>query len=98
MWSNFLLEEKFDLLLSKKEKLNSLFKEVHKIYPSASQSQIIPMVLGSAKNASKRAFELQQEGFYVLPINPPTVPVNTSRLRISLCADIDFEEICSIFG
>ena len=98
MWSNFLLEEKFDLLLLQKEKLNLLFNKVHKIYPSVSSSQIIPMILGSSQNAKNKALELQKEGYYVLPINPPTVPVGTSRLRISLCADIEFEEICSIFG
>lgn len=98
MWSNFLLEEKFDLLLSKKEKLNSLFKKVHQIYPSISSSQIIPVILGDAQTATQRAQELQNKGFYVLPINPPTVPVGTSRLRISLTSDIEFEEICNIFG
>ena len=98
MWSNFLLEEKFDLLLSKKEKLNLLFNKVHKIYPTISQSQIIPMIIGLATDAKNKALELQNKGFYVLPINPPTVPVGTSRLRISLCADINFEEICNIFG
>ena len=71
---------------------------MHKIYPSVSSSQIIPMILGSSQNAKNKALELQKEGYYVLPINPPTVPVGTSRLRISLCADIEFEEICSIFG
>lgn len=98
MWSNFLLEEKLDLLRSKKEKLNSLFNKVHKIYPSISQSQIIPIVLGEAKSAINKAIELQQKGYYVLPINPPTVPTGTSRLRISLTSDIEFEEICNIFG
>lgn len=98
MWSNFLLEEKFDLLLSKKEKLNSLFNKVHQIYPSISSSQIIPVILGDAQTTTQKAQELQNKGFYVLPINPPTVPVNTSRLRISLTSDIEFEEICNIFG
>ena len=98
MWSNFLLEEKFDLLQTKKEKLNTLYKKVHKIYPTISSSQIIPIILGSAQNANAKANELQNKGFYVLPINPPTVPIGTSRLRISLTADIEFEEICSIFG
>lgn len=98
MWSNFLLEEKFDLLKEKKEKLNSLFKKVHKIYPSISSSQIIPVILRDAKTTTNKALELQQKGYYVLPINPPTVPVNTSRLRISLTSDLEFEEICNIFG
>ncbi|MBQ7287985.1 MAG: pyridoxal phosphate-dependent aminotransferase family protein [Candidatus Gastranaerophilales bacterium] len=98
MWSNFLLEEKFELLKEKKEKLNSLFKKVHKIYPTISSSQIIPVVLGESDVTRKKALELQQQGFYVLPINPPTVPKGTSRLRISLTSEIEFEEICNIFG
>jgi len=98
MWSNFLLEEKFNLLQEKKEKLNSLFCKIHKIYPSISSSQIIPIILGDAKNASQKAKELQKQGYYILPINPPTVPSGTSRLRLSLTSDIEFEEICNIFG
>ena len=97
MWSEFLLSEKFDLLKEKKEKLNSLFKKVHSIYPTISRSQIIPVVLGSAEKTVQTAKKLQQEGFYVLPINPPTVPKNTSRLRLSLCADIEFDEIKPLF-
>ena len=71
---------------------------MHKVFPSVSGSQIIPIVLGDAKNATDKALELQKKGFYVLPINPPTVPVGTSRLRISLTSDVEFEEICNIFG
>ena len=71
---------------------------MHSIYPSASSSQIIPMVLGEADTTRKKALELQNKGYYVLPINPPTVPNGTSRLRISLTSDIEFEEICNIFG
>ena len=57
--------------------------------------EAIPEKLKSMKNwIVCGTNELQKEGFYVLPINPPTAPVDTSRLRISLCADIEFEEIC----
>lgn len=97
MWSNFLLEEKFSLLKEKQVKLRNLFNQVHKIYPSISSSQIIPIVLNDAKKTKDYALELQQKGYYVLPINPPTVPVGTSRLRISLCADIEFEEVKALF-
>jgi len=97
MWSNFLLNEKFNLLIQKKEKLKKLFNEIHKIYPTISQSQIIPVIIGNAKDTKQKAIELQNEGFYVLPINPPTVPVNTSRLRISLCSDIELDEIKKLF-
>lgn len=97
MWSNFLLNEKFDLLISKKEKLRNLFSEVHKIYPTISSSQIIPVILNDAAKTSAKALELQKSGYYVLPINPPTVPIGTSRLRISLTSDITFDEIKDFF-
>ena len=58
--------------------------------------QIIPVIIKDAKETSKKALELQKEGYYVLPINPPTVPVGTSRLRLSLTADMEFEEIESL--
>ena len=97
MWTNFLLEEKFELLKEKSSKLNELFDYIHKIYPTVSASQIIPVILGDAKKTAEFANILQQEGFYVLPINPPTVPVGTSRLRISLTSDIEFNEIERLF-
>ena len=93
LWSNFLLTEKFDFLISQKEKLNNLFKKVHKIYPTVSASQIIPVIIGESSKTKETALRLQKEGFYVLPINPPTVPLNTSRLRLSLTADMEFEEV-----
>ncbi len=97
MWSNFLLNEKFDILKLKKEKLNTLFSEVHKLYPTTSQSQIVPIVLGQSDKTSYFAADCQKEGYYVLPINPPTVPTGTSRLRISLTSDIEYCEIENLF-
>ena len=97
MWTNFLLTEKFELLKEKSEKLNDLFNYVHKIYPTISASQIIPIILGDAVKTKNKALELQSKGFYVLPINPPTVPVGTSRLRLSLNADITKEEVTELF-
>lgn len=97
LWSNFLLNEKFEYLINKKEKLNCLIKDVHILYPTISQSQIIPVVLKDAKKTSDFAKNMQNQGFYVLPINPPTVPLNTSRLRISLTSDIKKDELAKLF-
>jgi len=74
-----------------------LFNMVHKIYPTVSSSQIIPVVVGSAQKTNQLAKNLRNSNYYVLPINPPTVPLNTSRLRISLCSDIKEDEIKDFF-
>ena len=56
-------------------------------------SQIVPVILGENKKAVLAAKYLRENGFLVFPIRPPTVPPNTSRLRLSLTADIDMQEI-----
>ncbi len=56
-------------------------------------SQIVPVILGENKKAVLAAKYLRENGFLVFPIRPPTVPPNTSRLRLSLTADMDMQEI-----
>ena len=61
-----------------------------------SSSHIIPYVLGESERAVEVALRLQHEGFYLLPVRPPTVPPGTSRLRISLnaeCRDSDIDRL-----
>lgn len=98
MWSNFLLEEKKELLQNRKEKLESLYKKVHSMYPSISKSHIIPVILNDSTKTKNTAKFLQDNDYFVLPINPPTVPIGTSRLRVSLTSNIEFEEIKSFFN
>lgn len=52
----------------------------------ASQTPIQPILLGEPERAMKLAAHLRQKGFLVNAVRPPTVPKNTSRLRISLSA------------
>ena len=58
-----------------------------------SDSQIIPVIVKQNELALTHAHALQQAGFYVLPIRPPTVPVGTARIRICLTADISTAQI-----
>src|ERR1051326_2078364 len=58
-----------------------------------SDSQIIPLVLGSNETVLRFANVLTASGFSVSAIRPPTVPVNTSRIRISLNANLSFDNI-----
>lgn len=54
-------------------------------------SQIIPVVIGDVEKTIKTAKLLRENGFYILPIRPPTVPDNSSRLRLSLIYDHSIE-------
>jgi 8-amino-7-oxononanoate synthase len=54
-----------------------------------SDSPILPIVVGANEKAVAIASELQREGFDVRAIRPPTVPVGTARLRVSLNAGLD---------
>jgi 8-amino-7-oxononanoate synthase len=48
---------------------------------------IVPIVLGEDAIAMRAADALQEEGYDVRAIRPPTVPAGTARLRISIHAD-----------
>jgi 8-amino-7-oxononanoate synthase len=56
-------------------------------------SQIVPVILGSDEHALAVARGLQDKGFDVRAIRPPTVPEGTSRLRVSINALHSEEQI-----
>lgn len=51
-----------------------------------SQSAIQPIIIGKAEDALALSQQLLQQGLLVSAIRPPTVPPNSSRLRITLSA------------
>ncbi len=52
-----------------------------------SQSQIIPVLIGSPPEALRVSARVLESGFFIPAIRPPTVPSGTSRLRISICSN-----------
>jgi 8-amino-7-oxononanoate synthase len=61
------------------------------------KSQILPVLIGEDAKTMRVAAMLQDVGFDVRGIRPPTVPRGTSRLRISLTLNVD-EAIISALG
>ncbi len=59
----------------------------------APDSAVFSVVLGDAARAMRTSQRLREGGFLVKAIRPPTVPEGTSRLRISLCATHQPEDI-----
>jgi 8-amino-7-oxononanoate synthase len=57
---------------------------------------IQPVLLGDDALTLKVGEQLRRKGFLVGAIRSPTVPVGTSRLRISLCAEHSEQEVDSL--
>ncbi|MBS5199922.1 MAG: 8-amino-7-oxononanoate synthase, partial [Acinetobacter sp.] len=66
---------------------------VQKGYDSPSTSHIIPVIVGESQAAINKAMQVQASGFYAMPVRPPTVPKNSSRLRISLTSMVQQHEL-----
>lgn len=54
---------------------------------------IIPLIIGDAKRTMDIAAALQEAGFDVRGIRPPTVAIGSSRLRICISLNIDENDI-----
>lgn len=60
-------------------------------------SPIFPVILGEPERAVRASAFLRARGVLVKPIRPPTVPVGTSRLRFTVTAAHESEDIdCAI--
>ncbi len=63
------------------------------------ESPIVPIILGSTDRTLKASRLLQDEGFLVIAIRPPTVPDGTARLRVTFTAaheDADIARLADI--
>lgn len=58
----------------------------------AGDSPIIPLAVGNADRVMFQAAALRERGFLVGAVRPPTVPANSSRLRISLNMALRMED------
>lgn len=61
-----------------------------------SGSQIQPVMIGDNARALRVSERMQNEGFDVRAIRPPTVPDGTARLRISITLNVDESQIANM--
>jgi 8-amino-7-oxononanoate synthase len=66
--------------------------------PPGHRSPIIPVVLGSEQAALSASVALLEDGLWVPAIRPPTVPVGTSRLRVTLSAAHSDHDVSRLLG
>ena len=60
---------------------------------SVAQTPIVPVIVGQAETAMALSAHLKQAGFFAPAMRPPTVARGTSRIRLSLRADLRHEDL-----
>ena len=96
-WTHFIFERLPQLSKERThlEHLSAFLRQEveHRTQIMPSQTCIVPYILGENEATLAKAKELQEQGYYCLPIRPPTVPKGTSRIRLSLTADMTMDEV-----
>ena len=59
--------------------------------------QILPVIAGTDEAAVALAAALQQRGFDVRAIRPPTVPEGSARLRIAITLNVGIDDVTALF-
>lgn len=96
-WTNFIFQKVLQLNQSRQhlEKISQSLQQAlqSKGFECPSSSHIVPVIIGESQQTVDKAHQLQQAGFYIMPVRPPTVPKNGSRLRICLNTHIDQHDL-----
>ncbi len=96
-WSDFILQKVFTLQQSRQhlQQISQYLKQAvqAKGFDCPSTSQIVPIILGESQKTVNKAQALQQAGFYIMPVRPPTVPQHSSRLRICLNRQVNIDDL-----
>ena len=86
-FTKWIIENKLPQTYKKRKKMIELGKKL------GSDSHIIRIIIGENQDTIELCEILFHNGYFTLPIRPPTVPVGTSRLRLSLTTDIEENEL-----
>jgi 8-amino-7-oxononanoate synthase len=90
------------IVRSEPERREALWRNVHRLRDGLSRggldvseggSAIVPVLIGEAEAAVRASRRLEEEGFWIPAIRPPTVPPGTSRLRLCVSARHTPEQI-----
>lgn len=60
---------------------------------SGSETQIVPIIIGSNEKTVSFSQRLQELGIGAIPVRPPTVPVNQARIRFTVMATHQLKDL-----
>lgn len=89
-FSKWIIENKLPDTFEKRKYMLELGRKLN------SESHIIPVVIGENHKTVEMCDILYQNSYFTLPIRPPTVPVGTSRIRLSLTTEIQQKDLVKL--
>lgn len=94
-FSLWIIENYFAQMKEERYKMLDLGRKLYKKLTGKEghYSHIVPVIIGDNKRTCEVCELLYQNGYFTLPVRPPTVPEGTSRLRLSLTADIEEKDL-----
>ena len=96
-----------DLLRTEPDRRARLWENRHQLHAGLmglgykttdSQSPILPVLIGDPKKAVAMASRLMELGVYAPAIRPPTVPKETSRIRITVTSEHTQQQLNSVLA
>lgn len=98
---NYFVMNRIGAMVDKRQHLASLADRLRKKLDerglrTGGTTNIVPVIIGDAQKTVDGALMLQEKGFYVLPVRPPTVPAGTSRFRLSLTANLCYDQLARL--
>ncbi|MGI6369381.1 MAG: 8-amino-7-oxononanoate synthase [Ignavibacteria bacterium] len=101
-WTKFILEN-LPYFNNKRNHLQNITNKFisslqKRNYTTPSKSHIVPLIIGDNELSINKSNYLQENGFYTLAVRPPAVPVGQSRIRISLNADLEEQDIDNLIA
>ncbi len=63
---------------------------------TAGTTNIVPVFIGDNERTVRAARAMQEQGYLIFPVRPPTVPKGTARFRLSLTADMQWSDLASL--
>lgn len=99
-WNHFIFKEMLQLR-ERRDNLKAISARLrqslgeHKLQTDGS-TNIVPVMLGEDQLAVRLARAMQERGYLIFPVRPPTVPEGTARFRLSLTADMGWSDIAEL--
>ncbi len=96
-WLNFILPL-IQTMTKERQRLKQLAQQLrHGLQETGlqtgGQSNIIPVMIGDEQRAVALAEQLRQQGIWIQAVRTPTVPRGTARLRLSLTANMNSDQL-----